>query len=231
MKRKFSSIEKILSYIFPKVIEVFGSKYNPYYEVVLDGGKLILNTKEANFSFGQLHKVFQKTFRKIDLKYRQIENVLILGFGVGSVAQILISELNAPKQMIGVEIDETILKIGYDYFGVEDIINLQLVNEDAFRYIINCTESFDLLVVDLFEELKVPDKFLNQRFFIRIGGLLKPGGIAIFNFIVNSRATEDDFNKTLVTLKRIFLKVSVFKTMGINRVFIIENTPPRIIQF
>ncbi|MBE9480460.1 MAG: hypothetical protein IMY69_02060, partial [Bacteroidetes bacterium] len=82
----------IKSFFDDKTIEKTSSQINPYLEIKKEKGKYILNSKNVNYSYGGLHKAFQKIFRKINLKEEKIKNVLILGFGAGSIASILLDE-------------------------------------------------------------------------------------------------------------------------------------------
>ena len=79
-------MKKFLSYIWP-ITHRFSSEINGPLEVTYINGKKVLDTKNANYSYGSLQKILKFGLTKIDLK--SVENILILGMGAGSVIQSL----------------------------------------------------------------------------------------------------------------------------------------------
>jgi spermidine synthase len=79
-----------LSYLYPITVERVSSEYNPFLEVVISGWKFLLNRRNANYSYGSLHILFKKVFRKLKLNWENIEDVLILGFGTGFVSETIL---------------------------------------------------------------------------------------------------------------------------------------------
>jgi hypothetical protein len=48
----------------------------------------LLNTYNANYSYGSLQDAFRFVFKKIKIEDKKIKNILVLGFGCGSVAAL-----------------------------------------------------------------------------------------------------------------------------------------------
>ena len=117
-----------------KVIEKAGSRVNPVLEVLMLGDNLLLNSANTNYSFGGLHRVFQKVFAKINIQKITIGDVLILGFGAGSVASILRDELGMKCRIKGVEKDEEVIRLGAKHSNTSRFDRLELVQEDAAKY-------------------------------------------------------------------------------------------------
>ena len=69
------------------------SPVNGILEVWYISGKYQLDSDNSNYSFGSLHRLFQQVFLKVGLKERNPENLLLLGFGAGSVVSIIRDEL------------------------------------------------------------------------------------------------------------------------------------------
>lgn len=59
----------INSYFTEQVVESRSTKLNPALEVSYINGRLMLNAKKSNYSFGNLHRAFQTVFRKIDFQH------------------------------------------------------------------------------------------------------------------------------------------------------------------
>jgi len=80
---------KIASYFWDIPVEKTSSEVNDYLEVVWSQGRKVLNTKSANFSFGNGYKVFEKAISTIKEEVERAAHVLVLGFGCGSILDIL----------------------------------------------------------------------------------------------------------------------------------------------
>ena len=82
-------IKTILSYMYPTIIETREGSVTPYLEITKSNGKYVLNSHNANYSFGGLHILFDAFFKQINIKQYQIQSVLLLGMGAGSVVTLL----------------------------------------------------------------------------------------------------------------------------------------------
>lgn len=183
-------------------------------EVTLVNGKLSLNTQNANYSFGSLHKAFQRVFRLLKIKNRRIDKVLILGFGAGSVAEILHNELNMDCKITGVEKDYEVIRLAEEYFGVRENRDLQILHEDAFDYMLDNERLFDLVVVDLYVDRDVPGKFESVEFLDLLEKGLNKNGLLIFNKMVYDSKSE---------LSAGYLKNIFFETFENNKLYSIEG--------
>lgn len=180
---KRNTFQYLVSYLFDAQIESVSSPYNPVLNVKYYEGGYILDADTVNFSFGALHRVFQLAFDKIDIDKRPIESVLILGYGGGSVAQLL-NERLTNLSIVGVEIDSKIIRIARDYFHLDDIKNLHIEEMDAALFVEQCSDQFDMIVIDIFNDNLVPEKFFDEFFLKSIKGILNPGAMVVFNAAV-----------------------------------------------
>jgi hypothetical protein len=57
--------------------------------VLYYNGKYSWNSKKTNYSHGSLHSLFKEIFRKSKLYWNEIYEVIILGFGTGSISEII----------------------------------------------------------------------------------------------------------------------------------------------
>lgn len=178
---------KAISYLYDLQVEVASSSLNPFIEVTYHNGRYVLNTKLANYSFSSLHKIFQDVFKDLKVKQGNYTNILVLGLGAGSIVSILRDEYKVSTPITAVELDSEILRLGKKYFGLNDYENLNIVEQDAYDYVLNCNDKFDLIAVDLFVDLDVPDKFASEEFLKALNKLLLPKGLLVFNTVVNNK--------------------------------------------
>lgn len=141
--------------------------------------------------------------------------VLILGLGANTSSQLL-AKLNPRVSQTIVEIDPQIIQANRDFFNLDKLPNLTLINADAHkviktRYEIRDTR-YDCIIVDIF--LSTPpyiDKKSNQLGFIKkLLPLLKRGGMVIFNRPSHNQEARDEGIELKKHLEKLFKKVEIF---------------------
>lgn len=219
------SLHKYLSYVVRFVVEESSSIHNDKLIVAIQDGKYVLNTQNANYSFGSLHRVFQKAFKIIRLKERNFSSCLLLGGGAGSIPSILYKELGLNISTTVVEIDKEVIRLGKKYFKLGDYPNLTIINEDAFVFVSNTTETYDLIAIDIFKDVMVPERFISLVFFYNIKKRLNPNGVVIFNFVSFDFETKQQVRNIEQLLSTIFKEynISIHKMESLNKVFIVDG--------
>ena len=188
-------IRKYFSEWFP--VERIKTGYNVL-EVIRQDNKLVLNAPHTNYSYGSLHEVFRNAFQQIHPDFQEIKNVLILGFGAGSVAWILQKENRCACQITGVEVDAAVIALAKKYFRLDRIKNLNLHIADAADFISVDTNRYNLIVIDLFLDHRTPEKFLTAGFLESLQEHLLPQGIILFNYLLydfEAREKSIEFEK------------------------------------
>lgn len=184
-------MKRLLSYFYP-ITKKIPSDVNGVLEITWYNGRKILNSQNANYSYGSLQRILKYALNKIDVS--GVQNVLLLGLGGGSVIRTLRENFNYKLKITAVEIDKSIIEIAAKEFNVCACENLAIIYGDAFNYVANfelgSTNKFDLLIIDLFIDNKVPDKFFSPEFWERIESLVAPGGFVIFNASTHSDITS-----------------------------------------
>ncbi len=180
------------SFLFAQSVEERKSAISGKIEVLYSNGKYVLDSAHVNYSFGGLHTVFQKTFSHFRIKQREIKNALILGFGCGSAANILKDEYKKINiEITGVEKDSEVISLAKKYFSIDKYKNLTLHCEDAYDFVQSCDQKIDLIVMDAFIDLNVPEKFYEEKYISSLGNLLSEKGILFYNLVVyNEKARE-----------------------------------------
>lgn len=178
---------RALSYIRPQVLASYSSAHNPVLELTLEDGKLVLNTQQANFSYGSLQQAFADFFEHIALPKRMVDKVLILGLGAGSVAE-LVWHSHPQAQVVGVELDAVMVELGQAHFAAMQHPQLKVVVGDAVIFVEKDSEQYDLVVVDVFEELAVAASVQKPQFINQLNKLVAKNGLWVWNWVAEDAA-------------------------------------------
>lgn len=174
-------IRKALSWLYPVQIEKVRGQLNHELEVNVYNGKVVLDSSTVNYSYGTLQEVFDHAFTKTHLYDAPIKSALILGFGSGSVAELLLQKCDAEIKITGVEADAEVIRLAKQYFPVARNSNVSIVHADASEYVLNTTGPFDVIVVDVFIEDIVPASCQSEEFLQNVKSLLGKNGRLYFN--------------------------------------------------
>lgn len=185
----------VKSYFNPEVVKTFKSKFNSNIQLVNFSGQLRLDMGNLTQSGQVIEKIWGKAFRNLLSLSFKPKNVLILGFGAGSVAKVIKKKWSKSK-ITGVEIDPVVIKIAKEHFKVNEIPNLEVINQDAKKFIKETKIKFDLILVDCYQGYKIPLVFEDKRF---LTSLKKTGEIVLINRLF----WDDHKQKTLQFLKNL----------------------------
>lgn len=215
-------IKHILSYLWDFKIERITSEKNGLLEVTYQYGRYILNSENANYSFELLHRVFQKGLSKID-DYFHPNTILNLGMGAGSTLKILREEKGWQGSIVSVEHDPEIVRLADKYFNINSYSDHRIELVDAMRYLENSEESFDLIVIDLFRDRRVPEKFTSIDFYQLVSRHLNQNGKVVANFISDEVKMDLNIRNLITQLETIYSRVQMYSINGINRFLIIDK--------
>ncbi len=196
--------KRLLSYLFELHIESTSSEHNPHLYVSLRKGRYQLSTANAIYSFEDLYDNFQDAFNEINLDHLNIKNVLILGFGLGSIPIILEQNFEKKYHYTGIEIDEEVLYLASKYAIPGINSGIELVCADAVHYVKSSTTKFDMITVDLFQDDVIPQQFEQLAFLENVKKLLTPTGILLYNRLAFN---SEDVKQSKVFYQNAFKKV------------------------
>ncbi len=196
--------KKFASYFYPITFEKDKGELVPYVEVVMNNGKYELNGEVVNYSNGSLYTIFDNAFETFKVQERNINSALIVGFGAGTIAGIISKKINDKCKITGIENDAKIIEYANTYFDLKQFENLNLIKEDAFNYAANCQDKFDLIVIDLFVENRVPVKAKQLAFLKDLKNALKDNGLLFFNKITDSEELKQEGSKLLKNMQDTF---------------------------
>ena len=196
--------KRLLSHLFEIHIESTSSEYNPHLYVSLKRGRYQLSTANAIYSFEDLYDNFFDAFKQIDLDKFDIQNVLILGFGLGSIPIILEHHFHKKYHFTGVEIDEEVLYLANKYAIPGLSSGIELVCADALTYVEQSTWKYDMITVDLFQDDLIPEQFEKTVFLENIKNMLAPFGILLYNRLSHN---NNDIKQSRSFYESVFKKV------------------------
>jgi len=185
--------KKCLSYLWELPVESVEGKAGLTLHVCLSRGRFQLFTGKAIYSFGDLYYNFYKAFKVIKIRKRKIENVLLLGLGLGSIPIILERKFNIRGHYTGVEWDEQVLYLAEKYVLHKLRSPMTMIVSDAALFVQDHRESYDLICMDVFVEDKTPEIFHNPPFLKDLHALLKPDAVVLFNCLYRN---EKDISQT-----------------------------------
>lgn len=198
MSFKIPFWKRFVSWIFPINIETKSSKISGKLELNLQYGLLVIDSPLANYSFGSLHSIFQETIQTLNLSRSKDYNVLILGFGGGSIANILLNEFYLKCRITGVELDEEIINLSKSYYNSNIYNNTQVIIEDAFIFMEKNKIQYDLVFVDLFIDTQIPEKFQKTSFLNLLKNSLKKETIICMNSMSNAEKLKTNWKKVFL---------------------------------
>jgi spermidine synthase len=166
-------------------------------------GKYMLNSLNSNYSCGMLQKVFEIEFDKIKLKERKIKDVLVLGFGAGSVASILLEDYKMDCNITGVEKDEKVISLGLKYFNTSRFKNTNVINADAVDFMMQNKELFDLVVIDVYVDNLVPQSCETESFLKQVKKSLHINGLVVFNKMIFDEVSDRSAKRLFETFSRV----------------------------
>ena len=175
-------LNRILSFFIPIKIYEKKSFLSQNLEITWNNGELVLDSKNTNYSYGSLQRILKIGLKDIGFqKIKKMNSILVLGVAGGSVIKTLVNEIGFKGKIIGVEIDKNIIEIANKYFKINEIENLEIVIDDAFEFVLKTKNKYDLIIIDIFQDTKMPN-FLFENFFVnRICYLLNSKGFVLFN--------------------------------------------------
>lgn len=178
--------KNILSYVYPFTLEVVEGTHNPHLEIVYSRGRYRLDTQNAIYSYEDLYTNYYYSFKQLKVETLAIQNVLVLGLGLGSIPVMLEKHFGKTYHYTAIEIDEEVLRLAHKYSLSALQSNIEYICTDARLFVEQCDRQFDLVCMDIFMDDMVPLRFEQSDFLQQIKTLIAPNGLLMYNRLFNT---------------------------------------------
>ena len=159
---------------------------------------------------------------------RPLRSVAILGNAAGTTARAL--GVFYPRARVdGVELDPAVSRVGREWFGMDDIPNLDVHDADARPFLRRTDERYDLIVVDAYHQPYVPFYLATREFFRLARERLEPGGVLALN-VATVPGDERLLKGIAGTLTHEFESVSVWPALRFNRILVAFDEPKPVLS-
>lgn len=207
----------LLSYLFPRTVARFSTKYNKDIRINEEKGKFKLLVNGSRQSGAYIETLWKKAFDAFELP-DCVMSILVLGVAGGTVIQMLYRHY-PDADITGVDIDQTMIDIGKQYFSLDKIGNLSFVCQDAEKFVAD-KKKFDLIIVDLYIGTHIPELVRKISFLKNLKASLTKNGVVVVNYL-----REFEYGKKSETLRqaliKLFAKVQEKDLYG-NRFFLVR---------
>lgn len=146
----------------PETIKVFHSRFNGDLRLIKFMGELRLDSDGLTQSGSVMIWIWSQGIKHILPKDFHPENILLLGLGGGSALFWL--RKHFPKATLtAVEIDPVMIDIARNYFKIDKINNLEIINADAVHFVRANRKKFSLILVDCYQGFDTPPEFKDVK--------------------------------------------------------------------
>ena len=152
-----------------------------------------------------------------------LQSVLMVGLGAGTVPKQM-TQIYGSIDIVGVEIDPTIVEIGRRFFDMTEP-NLEVVVQDGRYFLMTDDRKFDLIGTDAYQQPYIPFQMTTKEYFEHVRDRLTPNGVAVIN--VGRTSTDFRLVHTIAgTMKSVFPNVFIIDIPGtINSIVVATNQP------
>ena len=193
-----------LSHLIEIPVISTSSTHNAELKVVLHRGRYKLLTEGAIYSYGDLYTNFRITFSRLKWEEMSIQSCLILGLGLGSIPDMLVTRFKKDLQYTAVEIDDVVTKLAYEYVLRPKHIPVDVFSADAASFLQWHEGTYDLICSDVFVGDKIPESLQTPEALQEMKGLLSPEGLLLYNRLSRYKPDKD---QNVRFLEEVFLKV------------------------
>jgi spermidine synthase len=204
-------LKKIASQILPIEIEKGIGYMNIPISLHLYQNNYFVQSPNAIYAHTSNYTSFSTIIKKNEAYIKTAKNALILGWGLGSIGNIL-SKYNLNIEKNGVEIDKLMLH-WYKSYNFQS--NTTIHNDNIFNFVKNAKECYDIIAIDIYIDNKVPQEIFNTNFLNNINALLTNNGILFLSTFYQNKSEElESIQFCNNTLSKIFAETSYLSTKG-----------------
>jgi spermidine synthase len=153
----------------------------------------------------------------------RVESLALIGLAAGTVARQA-TEVYGPLPIDGVEIDPEIVRVGREYFAMEQP-NLNAVVADGRYFLAHSTRRYTIVGVDAYRLPYIPPHLTTVEFFRQVREHLTDDGVAV----INVGRTGGDYRLVeamLATLLEVFPSAHVIDVPGSYNAIVVATVQP-----
>lgn len=210
-------MKKLISYVYPLTTKI-RTENNGVVELTMSNGRMILDSANANYSYGSLQRILKFGLKKLDLT--KVESVLLFGLGGGSVIETLRKDFKFNGKITAVELDSKIIEIALTEFGLQNDKKLEIIHANALGHAKSRDHSYDLVIVDLYIDNIVPAIFYSIEFWKDVLSLVNKNKYFIFNACIYNETNEKQISELLNYLDQLSTIQRFNKVENTNTVII-----------
>lgn len=206
----------LLSYITSLEIIKVNSSLNGEIKVIESFGKRTLYANNLEQSGGTITGMWGKAIKTMQqCNNGTIKQCLVLGLGGGTLIEIL--KKYYPEIYIDIlEYDQVMIDIAKNYFGILPSKQLKIINADAFSWVRNNKNKFDLIIMDIYVGKYNPPKGQSENFLKDLKGMLTYRGIILFNR--HYQEDEAEYQKFLEKCQKNFSEAKLILSYPFSRI-------------
>ena len=122
------------------------------------------------------------------------KRLLVIGLGAGTLPR-LFSELYPTAEVVSIEIDPAVVRVAETYFSFVAQPNIEVEVLDARVYVrraVQREDQFDVIVLDAFNGVYVPEHLMTVEFLQDLSTLLGESGVLISNTFARGRLYDHE---------------------------------------
>jgi len=188
-------------------------------EVVLYCGRVQLVNKDALYSDGDKYLPAVTAVSHLKTFLPSINSVLVLGSGLGSIVHVIRGKGYNPRYTL-VEQNKTILKWAMEFLDEAGEAKVTPVCMDAKAFMEQNTGKYDLVFIDIFNRLSVPEFVTTKEFLQRCKDALSYEGHLALNYITDNKP---QWERVKNIVSEIFTGYQVIEE-GVNKIIVYTNS-------
>ncbi len=143
------------------------------------------------------------------------KDILIVGLGGGTLTATF-AKLLPEARIDAVEVDKAVINVADRFFGVRGTERIHIHESDGRAFVKRAIgkQTYDLIVLDAYDEDYIPEHMLTREFLAEIKRIMKPGAVLAANTFTNSALYDHES----VTYEAVFGRFFNLRTN--NRVII-----------
>ena len=141
---------------------------------------------------------------------KDLTTCLVVGLGGGSLSKALLAQFPQLK-VDSIELDPEIVNLARDYFYYREGDRSRSIVSDAREYLQKQDTAYDLIVLDAFDGLEIPQPLRTVQFYELVRKHLRPGGVVVANL----HCTSANYSRDRVSLARQFAHTLGFQGTGL----------------